>query len=69
MRKSYYSLNSYSFSVTGNSTGYITLSMNTATTSSIYPGRYVYDVDVVDNVGIKSRIVEGIITVTPQVTR
>lgn len=69
MRKSYSSLNAYSFSVTGNSTGYITLSMSAATTNAVPAGRYVYDVEVVDNSGIKSRIAEGIITVTPQVTR
>ena len=69
MRKSYSSLNAYSFSVTGNNSGYITLTMNAATTNTTSAGRYVYDVEVVDNSGITSRIAEGIITVTPQVTR
>jgi len=31
-------------------------------------GRYVYDVEL-DNNGVISRIVEGIVTVTPQVTK
>ena len=69
MRKSYSSLSAYTFSTSGNNSGYITLSMNASTTNAIPAGRYVYDVEVVDNSGIKSRIAEGIITVTPQVTR
>lgn len=69
MRKTYMSVNSYSFSVTANSTGGITLSMTANNTALIDAGRYVYDVEVVDGVGVKSRIAEGIITVTPQVTR
>lgn len=69
MRKSYSSLNSYSFSTSGNNSGYIVLSMSAATTNAVPAGRYVYDVEVVDNNGVKSRIAEGIVTVTPQVTR
>jgi hypothetical protein len=32
-------------------------------------GRYVYDVELTDTSNSISRIVEGIVTVTPQVTR
>jgi len=32
-------------------------------------GRYVYDVETTSGSGVVSRIVEGIITVTPEVTR
>jgi hypothetical protein len=69
IRKSYSSSNSYTFDVVLNNTGLVTLSMNAATTSSIVAGRYVYDVEVESQSGIRSRIVEGIVTVTPQVTR
>ena len=69
MRKSYTSLTAYTFSANGNSNGQITLTMNANTTNSISAGRYVYDVEVIDSNGIKSRIAEGLITVTPQVTR
>lgn len=69
MRKSYSSSNSYTFSVSMTSNGGVSLSMNAATTSNITAGRYVYDVEVEDVSGIRSRIVEGIVTVTPQVTR
>jgi hypothetical protein len=69
MRKSYLSSNAYSFTTAGSNTGSLTLSMSSNTTTAIWPGRYVYDVDVVDLFGNRSRIVEGIVTVTPEVTR
>jgi hypothetical protein len=44
------------------------LSIDAANTANIPPGRYVYDIRRTDPVGIVSRIIEGIVTVTPQVT-
>jgi hypothetical protein len=69
MRKSYSSSNAYGFSVLLNNIGEVFLSMSANTTGSIPAGRYVYDVEVQDALGVRSRIVEGIVTVTPQVTR
>lgn len=46
----------------------ITLSLTANQTSNLDSGRYVYDVEITDGATV-SRIVEGIITVTPQVTR
>ena len=74
MRKSYYSSNAaatFSVSTGGDpSQGTITLSLDSANTANIYPGRYVYDVFMVDSLSnVHSRIVEGIVTVTPRVTR
>lgn len=69
MRKSYSSSNSFAFGVSLSSNGEVGLSMNANTTGSIVAGRYVYDVEVQDAAGVRSRIVEGIATVTPQVTR
>lgn len=68
MRKHYTSTNSYSFSVAV-ATGAVTLSMNSATTTSIPAGRYVYDCELTSSGNVVTRIVEGIVTVTPQVTR
>lgn len=72
MRKSYYSSNAAAtFSVsTGNdpSQGIITMSLNSANTSNIYPGRYVYDV-YVSSGNARVRVLEGIINVTPQATK
>ena len=69
IRKTYSSSNSYTFDVSLSNSGLVTLFMNAATTNSIVAGRYVYDVEVESLSGIRSRIVEGIVTVTPQVTR
>ncbi len=69
IRKTYSSSNSYSFAVALSNSGLITLSMSASTTNSISAGRYVYDVEIEDNNGFRNRIVEGIITVTPQVTK
>lgn len=46
----------------------VTLSLSSTQTSNLVAGRYVYDVEINDGYSV-SRIVEGIITVTPQVTR
>lgn len=70
MRKYYTSSTAYDFdvSITAN-TGEVILSMSANTTNNIPLGRYVYDVELTDNIGVVSRIVEGIVTVTPGVTR
>lgn len=68
MRKHYTSSNSYSFTVAV-ANGSVTLSMNSATTANISAGRYVYDCELTSGSNVVTRIVEGIVTVTPQVTR
>jgi hypothetical protein len=71
MRKSYYSSSATNItaSVTGTSNGEITLSMTSANTSSLTPGRYVYDLVINDGANTVTRVVEGIATVLPSVTR
>ena len=50
--------------------GTITLTLNSNTTSNIIAGRYVYDVELTEqSSNAVSRIVEGIVTVTPQATK
>jgi hypothetical protein len=71
MRKSYFSSNAAAtFSVsTGNEvSGTITLSLPAANTANIAYGRYVYDVYVTNNFN-RIRVLEGIINVSPQVTK
>lgn len=70
IRKWYTSLNpTATFTATINTfSAVVTLSLTANQTSSITAGRYVYDVEISDGSSI-SRIVEGIVTVTPQVTR
>lgn len=48
--------------------GVVTLSLTANQTSNLTYGRYVYDVEINSGAEV-SRIVEGIVTVTPQVTR
>lgn len=70
MRKHYTSSNSQSFTVTLNSTeGTVNLSLSASQTSNLVAGRYVYDVEIVSSANVVSRIIEGIVTVTPEVTR
>ena len=70
MRKHYTSSNSQSFSVNlGGTSGTVTLSLTASQTANLTPGRYVYDVEVTSGSNVVSRIVEGIVTVTPEVTR
>lgn len=69
IRKHYTSSNAVSFTVSANSSGVITLSLTSNATSNLTAGRYVYDVEMVAPGNTTSRIVEGIITLTPQVTR
>lgn len=71
LRKHYTSSNSVSFGVviTAN-TGEIGLSLSANQTGSITSGRYVYDVEITNSAtGNITRVLEGIVTVTPQVTR
>lgn len=51
------------------SNGYLTISLSHAQTSNIVPGRYSYDVELTDASNVRIRIIEGIVTVTPEVTR
>lgn len=69
IRKHYTSTNAVSFTVSANSSGGVTLTLNSNSTANIEAGRYVYDVELIAPANTTSRVVEGIVTVTPQVTR
>ena len=71
IRKSYYSstVNNFTASVTGIANGEITLSMTAANTANLTPGRALYDLLITSPVGVKTRVIEGIVTITPSVTR
>lgn len=50
--------------------GEITLTLESYETANLVAGRYVYDVEITQqSTGAVSRVVEGIVTVTPEVTR
>jgi len=70
IRKYYTSTKKYDFNVTiSANTGEVTLSMNAANTARITAGRYVYDCILVSNTNLVSRIVEGIVTINPRVSK
>jgi hypothetical protein len=71
IRKSYYSSNATAtFSTTINSQqGTIALDLTSQVTSNIAPGRYVYDATITDLNGRITRILEGVVDVSPRVTR
>ena len=49
--------------------GTMFLSLSANTTANLEFGRYVYDVKTVSSANVVTRIVEGILTVNPEVTR
>jgi hypothetical protein len=71
MRKSYSSSTAYMIdsTVTGTANGEITLSVTAANTANLSAGRYVYDLKITSPSNIVTRVVEGIVTVLPSVTR
>lgn len=70
MRKSYYSNTAVSLNATvvNPTSGVISIGLTAAQSSNVTPGRYVYDVIITTN-GVVTRVVEGIVTVIPSVTR
>jgi hypothetical protein len=72
IRKSYYSANTTATftSSINSSQGTITLGLTSAATANIAPGRYVYDTKLIGiNNGQVTRILEGVVEVSPSVTR
>jgi hypothetical protein len=75
IRKSYYHANAVATFDIINNHGIDTLiiSMNSASTSTLSPGKYVYDIEITKDVsGVANtitRVLEGIATVTPEVTK
>lgn len=71
MRKSYYSSNYVPFTVSipSPATGNISMAMSANTTANVAPGRYVFDLKMQSPGGVVTRVVEGVISVTPGVSR
>ena len=53
----------------GTTNGQITLSLSATETAALAAGRYVYDLELVSAGGVVKRLVEGTLTITPEVTR
>jgi hypothetical protein len=60
---------SFTASVTDATGGQITLSSSATTTAGIEEGIYVYDLEIESSAGTVTRLMEGQVTVTPEVTR
>jgi len=69
MRKHYTSNTATNFTVVVSANGLVTMSMNAAVSNTITSGRYVYDCEITANTGTVTRLVEGIVTITPNVTK
>jgi len=71
MRKSYSSSTVYAFtaSVYDAANGKVRLQLSASNSSAIPAGRWLYDVEITSGAGSKTRVVEGIVTITPQITQ
>ena len=74
MRRSHYSRRATDFTVDINNptNGELTLSLTADQTKILKPGRYVYDVEVIGPGAppeVVSRVLEGVVTVSPEVTK
>lgn len=71
MRKSYQSSQSFTFtaSIYDAGAGKVRLQLSPEQSSAIPAGRWLYDVEITSPSGTKTRVVEGIVTVNPQITQ
>jgi hypothetical protein len=72
IRKSPFSTNATAnlvCTVSDGANGVLALSLAAGNTHNIKAGRYSYDVVMTTNLGVKTRVLEGIIDVYPEVTR
>ena len=51
------------------SNGSVILSLSSSVTSNLVSGRWVYDIELIDSANVVSRAYEGIVSVTPEVTK
>ena len=69
IRRNYASNSATSFTIGVFSNGTVRASLSANQTSTLAADRYVYDIEIQNGLGEVTRIVEGIVTVTPQVTK
>ena len=71
IRKSYTSSTAYSLNAVIHNAvaGQVRLTLTASQSEAIPPGRYLYDLEIASASGNKTRIVEGVATVTPQITQ
>ena len=71
MRKSHKSSTYHAFtaSVYDAANGKIRLQLTDEQSEAIPEGRWLYDVEIESSSGTRTRVLEGVVTVTPQITR
>lgn len=71
MRKSYQSSTAYNFtsSITNAIQGRVRIELSSETSRTIPAGRYLYDLEVTSPTGEKTRVVEGLVIVNPEITK
>lgn len=71
LRRSHYSstANNLTVTISNAANGEITMTMTSANTANLTPGRMVYDLLITSPASVKTRVVEGIATILPSVTR
>jgi len=70
-RRSYIAANAtitFTSTISDAANGVITLSLDGATSANVPAGRLVYDVVITDPTGIKTRVLEGLLFVSPTAT-
>ena len=70
-RRSVESANSTSFTATipTGSDGVVRLQLAPAISSNVKYGRYLYDVEIESSANVVERVAEGILTISPEITR
>ena len=69
MRQSYHSSNNVHAFTTAVEGSNVTISLTSTQTAAISDGNYVYDIEYTQSGGDIERVVEGIITVSPEATK
>lgn len=71
VRRSYYSSTAITLTcaVANATSGVITVSLSAAQSDAMKPGRYVYDVEITNSGGVKTRVLEGQLEIMPGVTK
>ena len=59
----------FTCTISNASGGVITISMSSSTTAAIEEAIYVYDLEITSGAGIVTRLLQGEVTVNPEVTR
>lgn len=71
IRKSFGSNIAFQFNATvfSSISGRIRLQLSASDSEQIPPGRYLYDVEITSQTGFITRVVEGVLIMTPQITK